>query len=413
MIEASQAPAPTYAAHSSAMLRKLTVTLAAMAAYAPLAVDMYLPAFPSIAQELGTTVGRVQLTLASFVVGMAAGQILWGTLSDRMGRKLPLIIGCSLSALASVALASTDSITTLIVVRFLMGLGGSVGLVVSRAIVRDLFEQREAARFYSLVMIIGGVGPVVAPFLGTLWLTRFSWRANFWAMALFGVLCVAAVMLLIPETLPVERRTRGPATETLTVYGRLLADQRFLVPAMAVGCTTGILYSYLTNSSFVFIQLYHVPLALFSVLFAANSIGFFAVSQVNRVLLRRSTSPEQLLRWAMWVSLVSGLLLVVCAYTGWGGFALIYGGLFVCLSTLGIIFPNGTAMTLQPFAAQAGTASAMLGLVQYTMSALAGTASGLTNNGTALPMAVQIVCFALVARGFVLLTARKRARANG
>jgi len=374
-----------------------------MSAFGPLAIDMYLPAFPRMARDFGTTIGTVQITLAVFLLGLAAGQLLWGTLSDHVGRRMPLLCGCVLFSCMAMLCATAHSIHTLLAARFFMGVGGSAGVVVSRAIVRDLFEENEAARFYSMMMIIGGIGPIVAPFMGSILLTHCNWRAIFWAVAIFGALCIAAALRNIPETLSPENRTRGHVADVFRRYGRILADRRFLGPALAIGCTSGMLFTYIANSPFIFIQLFGVPVALFGFLFATNSIGLYIGGQSNRWLLRRFSS-EELLRKGMGVNICAALLLAACAHTGFGGFPLFFGVLFVCLSTLGVIFPNATAMTMQPFAAEAGSASALLGIFQYVIGATGGALAGAFHQGTALPMAMQIICYGVAARALLLLS---------
>lgn len=393
---------------SPAEARKLAWILGGMSVFGPLAIDMYLPAFPAMAEHLGTSIGAVQLTLAVFLLGLAVGQIFWGTLSDYTGRRLPLLSGCLLFSCMSAVCALTGSVHTLIAARFLMGLGGSAGVVVSRAIVRDLFEEKEAARFFSMMMIIGGVGPIVAPFLGGLLLTHFSWRAVFWTIAAFGVLCAAAVLYGVRETLPKENRERGGVFHIANVFGRVLSTRRFLGPALAIGCTSGMLFTYISNASFMFIELFGVPVSRFGVLFATNAIGLYIGGQSNRWLLRRFTA-EQLLRKGMWLNVCAALLLTVCAGTGIGGFPLLFGMLFVCLTSLGIIFPNATAMAMQPFAEDAGSASALMGIFQFILGAVGGALVGVFHNGTALPMAVQILCFSLAARTILLLTPKRPA----
>lgn len=374
-----------------------------MSAFGPFAIDMYLAAFPQIAKDLNTTIGAVQITLAIFLLGLAVGQVLWGTLSDHVGPRVPLLSGCLLFSCMAIVCATTHSIHILIAARFFMGLGGSAGVVVSRAIVRDLFEEQEAARFYSIMMIIGGIAPIVAPFLGSLLLTHYSWRAIYWTITAFGGFCLGASLWSIPETLTRENRMRGHVVAVFRGYCRILVSRRFLVPALAIGCTSGILFTYIASSSFIFIELFGVPVALFGFLFATNSIGMYIGGQSNRWLLRRLT-PEQLLDKAMWTNVCTGLLLVGCARTGIGGFPLFFCVLFLCLTTLGVILPNATAMTMQPFAAEAGTASALLGVIQFVLGATGGALVGIFHNGTALPMAIQIACYGLVARGILLLT---------
>jgi DHA1 family bicyclomycin/chloramphenicol resistance-like MFS transporter len=384
----------------------LVWTLGAISAFPPFAIDMYLPGFPRIARDLGTAIGTVQITLAIFLLGLAVGQILWGTLSDHVGRRAPLLAGCALFAGTSVICATTHSIHGLIAARFFMGLGGSAGVVVARAIVRDLFEEEEAAKFYSMLMIIGGMGPIVAPFLGSLLLSQYTWRAIFWTIAGLGGLCVAAVLRCVPETLPRQRRMHGDVAAIFRGYGHILADRRFLAPALVIGCTSGMLFTYIANSSFIFIELFGVPVALFGFLFATNSIGLLIGGQSNRWLLRRFTSVR-LLDAGMWINVGAALLLVGCAWSGWGGFALFFAVLFICIGSLGIIFPNGTAMTMQPFAAEAGSASALLGIFQFILGATGGALVGVFNDGTALPMALQIAVYGLAARGVLLLLLRR------
>lgn len=378
-----------------------------LSAFAPFAIDTYLPGFPRIARDLGATIAGVQITLAIFLVGLAVGQILWGTLSDHVGRRRPLLAGCLIFSGAAVVCATSHSLETLIVARFFMGLGGSAGVVISRAIARDLFEEQEAAKFYSMMMIVGGIAPIVAPFMGSLLLTHFTWRAIFWTLTGFGCLCTLAVLRNIPETLARENRMRGHIVEVFRGYGRILGNRRFLGPALAIGCTSGMLFTYIADSSYVFIELFGVPVAYFGFLFATNSIGLYIGGRSNIFLLRRFT-PEQLLRKGMWINVALGLLLVGCAATGWGRLPVFFGVLFLCLSTLGVIFPNATAMTMQPFAADAGSASALMGIFQFVLGATGGALVGMFHSGTALPMAIQIACYGLLARGILLLTPRFR-----
>ncbi|MBN1910848.1 MAG: Bcr/CflA family multidrug efflux MFS transporter [Pirellulales bacterium] len=399
-------PESTGAALPPGMARRLGWTLGILSVFGPLAVDMYLPAFPTIADHLGTTISAVQVTLAVFLLGLAVGQIVWGTLSDHVGRRVPLLAGCLLFVGTSAVCAATRSIEVLIAARFFMGLGGSAGVVVSRAIVRDLFEQREAARFYSFIMIIGGVGPIVSPLLGGLLLTWLNWRAIFWTIVAFGGFCFAAVAKNVPETLPRESRMRGRVVDVFRGYGRILATRAFLGPALAVGCAFGILFTYIANSPFVFIELFGVPAGMFGFLFATNAIGLYVGGQLNRRLLRRFTA-EYLLRKGLWLNLTAAALLVVSAATGLGGFPLLFAMLFLCLSTLGVIFPNATAIAMHPFAAEAGRASAMLGVVQFLLGAAAGALVGVFHADTALPMALQIALLGLAARAFLLLTPKE------
>lgn len=384
---------------------RLAWALGLASAFGPFAIDMYLPAFPAIAAELSCPVGTVQMTLALFLLGLAAGQVLWGSLSDRIGRRLPLLAGCLLFTLSSILCALTDSIELLLAARFVMGLAGSAGSVVPRAIVRDLFEEAEAARFYALTMLIGGIAPVVAPVLGGLLFEAVGWRPIFWSIAAIGAASFVLTAALVPETLsPTATR---PAAGLLRTYAWVVSRRAFLAPALALGCSFGMLFSYITSSSLVFITVYGVPPGRFGLLFGAVSLVLYGGALASRWLLQhRAAAP--LLRLASLVAVAGGVGLVACAWTGWGGFPLFFALLLVSLSNLGLLFPIVTAMTMQPFPTAAGAASALLGILQFLIGALAGALSGLIHDGTALPMAVQIALFALATWLLLGLTPSRR-----
>jgi len=373
---------------------RLAWALGICSAFGPFAIDMYLPAFPAMAAEFAAPIGTVQLTLAVFLLGLAAGQALWGSLADRIGRRGPMLAGCLLFTLASALCALAPSIESLVAARFVMGLGGSAGTVVSRAIVRDLFEEHAAARFYALMMLIGGVAPIVAPLLGGLLLDATGWRGIFWVIAAIGALSLLITLLAVPETLAPSDRQRGSLPMLVRGYAHILGQRAFLVPALALGCTFGMLFSYITSSSVVFITVYGLSSADFSLLFGAIALVLYVGAMASRWLLARFPAPC-LLRRTTAVTVVAGAGLVACAWTGFGGFPLFFALLLCSLSSLGLVFPTVTAMTMQPFPAAAGTASALLGILQFLIGALAGALSGLIHDGTARPMAVQIALFAL------------------
>ena len=383
-------------ASSPAMARKLAWTLGALSAFAPFSIDTYLPAFPRVALDLGASIGLVEVTLAVFLLGMAIGQVFWGILSDRSGRRAALVAGCLIFFLTAIVCAVTHSIGVLIAARLIMGIGGSAGLVVTRAIVRDLYEETEAARFYSMMMIVSGIAPIVAPFLGSLLLTYFNWRAIFWVIAAFAALCIAAVLAVIPETLPREARVRTETIDALLSCRRIFAHPDFIGPALMVSFLAGMQFTYIASSSYVFIDIFGVPVFFFGLLFATNSIGILFGGQSNRWLLRRFSS-RVLLRQAVWINLGAALLLVVCSWAKVGGLPLFFGILFLCLATLGVILPNATAITMQPFAAEAGAASAWMGILQFLLGALGGGLVGFFHTGSPLPIAIQIGCFSLAA----------------
>jgi MFS transporter, DHA1 family, multidrug resistance protein len=388
--------------------RWLVVTLGILSAFGPVSIDMYLPAFPQIARDLGASTGAVQLTLSLFLVGFAGGQLLWGTLSDHFGRRLPLLVGCLSYTLAALLCSASGSITGLIAARFLMGLGGSAGVVVSRAVVRDLFDENASARFYSLMMIIGGVAPIVAPTMGGFMLAYANWRAIFWVIGGFGVICAAAVAVDLPETLPREYRARGHVALVFRRYAALLVNPKYIGFAVASGFSFGVLFAYISSSSFVFIQIYGVSPQRFGLFFGSNAIGLYCAGQLNRWLLRRFASRQILVRACIANAAVAALLVVV-AVTGFGGFWAFFLTLFLCVASLGLIFPNIVAAAMRPVAEVAGSASALLGMLQYATGAVSGGLIGVLHTGTAIPMVAVIAISSLFCALTLVLFAERHA----
>lgn len=350
---------------------------------------MYLPGLPSIAREFGASTAVAQQTLSAFFLGLAAGQLLYGPLSDRLGRRPPLIFGCALYAVACIGCALATSIPSLLLLRLAQALGGCAGIVIARSVVRDLFDQRESARMYSLLTLVMGLAPITAPLIGGQLLALFGWRAIFIVLSAFGMLCLALVLFSLPETLPPERRTQAGMGDALRAYRGLLADGRFMGFALASGLAYASMFAYISGSPFVFIELNGVPPERFGLLFGLNALGLIAASQLNRVLLSRFDGGR-ILTAALAIIAAAGLLLVVVTASGVGGFPGMLAVLFICIATLGLVQPNATAAAMAPYGRRAGSASAMLGATQFIFGALAGALVGLLANGTALPMAAVI-----------------------
>ena len=371
---------------------RLAIILGTLTAFGPLSIDMYLPGLPAIAREFQTNAAAAQQTLAIFFIGLALGQAFYGPLSDRLGRRHPLIFGSALYALACIGCAVAPSIQSLVAVRFVQALGGCAGIVISRSIVRDLFDQHESARMYSFLILVLGLAPITAPLIGGQILTTFGWRAIFLILSGFGLLCLGLVLFVLPETLPVERRTRAGLGAVLRVYGGLLADGRFMGYALAGGLTSGAMFAYIAGSPFVFIELNGVPPERFGLIFGTNALGLILASQFNRWLLARYYSG-QILTAALAVTAGSGLLLAAITAAGIGGFAGMLALLFCCIASVGLVLPNATAAVMAPFGRQAGSAAALLGAVQFATGAGAGALVGALHNGSALPMVgVMALC---------------------
>jgi DHA1 family bicyclomycin/chloramphenicol resistance-like MFS transporter len=354
---------------------------------------MYLPSLPALERVFAADAGSVQLTLAAFFAGLAFGQVMYGPLADRLGRKVPLCAGLALYALASAGCALAPNVATLILLRTAQAVGGCAGAVIARAVVRDLFDAQESARMFSLIMLVMGVAPILAPLAGGALLVMLGWRSIFWVLALFGLLVLLGVLLWLPETRSAPSDRSAHPESALTNVARLAADRRFIGFALAGGCAQAGMFAYISGSPSVFIDLYGVPAQHYGWLFGTNALGLIAASQVNRRLLSRH-GAQRVLSWALAAIAIFGALLVVVAATRVGGLPGLLVPLFGYVATLGLTFPNSTALAMasQP-EALAGTASALLGTIQFSAAALASVTVGVLYDATPVPMAAVIgVC---------------------
>lgn len=386
--------------------KSLILLLGALTAFAPMSIDMYLPSFPQLGQSLQANPGAVQLTLAIFFIGLSVGQAIYGPLSDHYGRKPLLLIGVGLYILASIGCGLAPNIETLIAMRLLQALGGCAGVVLARAVVRDLFDHQMAARIFSALMLVMGLAPILAPLLGGWVLAHFGWRAIFVILALFGLACLLGVAFGLRESRPVATVQPLHLGRTLRTYLNLLRDPVFLGYALAGGISMAGMFAYITGSPFVFIQLYKVPATDFGWLFGLNAAGLILASQVNARLLSRY-SPEALLRAALKFGALCGILLFVVAATRFAGLIGLMVPLFCFIASLGFTNPNSTAGALKHHGHQAGSAAALLGAFQFGVATLSGAAVGLLQDGTARPLAGVIAVTAVIAFvAYVLLVPR-------
>jgi len=375
---------------------ELVVILGLLTAFAPLSIDMYLPAFPTLTRALGTTDAMVQLSLASFFVAFASGQVVFGPLSDRFGRRAPLYGSLTLFAAASVGCALADSIEALIVLRLLQGFGACAGGVIARAVVRDLFERDEAARIFSALILVMGAAPMFAPLLGGKLLIWADWRAIFWCLAAIGLVCLAAVAWRMPETQKTEHIQPLHLGSILRTYLMLLGDLRFLAYALVGALSLGGMFAYIAGSPFVFIDLFGLAPDDYAVLFGLSAFGFVAVAQVNGRLIPRF-GPARLLSLGTAACVLGSLTLVLTAATGWGGVTGFVIPVVVAISALGLMLPNTSAMALAAFPQVAGSASALLGTIQFAMAALAAALMGAIQTDSAVPVALMIAGGAVLA----------------
>ncbi|MEK9971611.1 MAG: Bcr/CflA family multidrug efflux MFS transporter [Ferrovibrio sp.] len=373
-------------------LWRLTLILGSLSAFTPLAVDMYLPALPALEHDLGTDSGRVQQTLSLFFFGLAIGQLFYGPISDRFGRRAPLLVGNLLYIAASVACALAPDIDSLVAARFVQAFGSCAGLVISRAMVRDLFEPREGARVMSLLMLVMGVAPILAPLLGGYVMVWLGWHAIFWFLAGFAVLAMVAARLWLPETRSPRPEVRLTPGAVLGVYARLLRTRRYMGYTLASSLGMGGLFAYIAASPFVFIDHFGLSPQTYGWVFGINAVGIIGMSQVNRTLLRHFTLDEVLV---VAVSLMagSGLLLLAAGVSGIGGMFGLWLPLFFYIASLGMVLPNAAASAKAGEAERAGSAAALMGTLQFMMGALTSGIVSLLHGNAALSMAVIVtVC---------------------
>jgi DHA1 family bicyclomycin/chloramphenicol resistance-like MFS transporter len=334
----------------------------------------------------------VQQTLAVFFFGLAAGQVVYGPLSDRWGRRAPLFVGTVIYTLASIGCALAPALNSLIALRLAQALGGCAGMVISRSVVRDYFDRRESARMYSVLALVTGLAPILAPTLGGQLLVRFGWRAVFVVLTVYGIITVLLVRFALPESLPPERRVRAGLPAMLGNYAVLLADPYFLGFALTNALSYAAMFAYISASSFVFIELNGVRPERFGLYFGANAVGLLLAAQLNRMLLLRYGTLA-ILRGGLNVVIAGAAALTVVTVTGWGGFPGFLIALFITIASTGIVGPNAMAAAMAPYAANAGSASAMLGAIQFVVGAIASASVGWLHNGTALPMiGVVLLC---------------------
>ncbi|MBE34170.1 MAG: Bcr/CflA family drug resistance efflux transporter [Opitutaceae bacterium] len=373
----------------------LILMLGSLTAFVPLSIDMYLPAFPQIAKEFGVEIGQVQLTLSVYLIGMAMGQIFYGAMSDRWGRRRLLIFGMIIFALATAGCALAGSIEALMLWRFGVAVGGSAGMVVTRAIVRDSFDVKESANIFSLLMLVMGAAPILAPFIGGQLLLITEWRGIFWVLAIFATLSIVTVVKFMPETLAQEDRVQRDLRGILGIYTGLLRDRVYFGYVLSIGCVSGMLFAYIAGSATLFIEQYGVSAQAFGVFFGVNSAGLIIGAQANRWLLKH-LAPRKALELAYALNTAMALVLVLQVWTGWGGFPAAISILFVTVGSTGFLFPNITALAMAPKGRVAGSASAIMGTVQFGIGGAAGSAVALLYNGSALPMAAVLASCSII-----------------
>ena len=387
---------------------RAALVLGLLQAIGPFAIDMYLPALPSIGQSLNASPLAVQMSLMAFFISLGVGQLIYGPVSDMYGRKLPLYFGLTLFAVGSVGCALAPDIQTLVALRFIQGLGACAGMVVPRAIVRDLHTGNDAARLMSLLMLVFSVSPILAPLAGSVVIEFFGWRGVFWTVLVASLLGLLLLGTSLPETRPPAERLGSSVRGAVAAYAQLLRDRHFLGLVFIGAFGMSSFFAYLAHSSFVLIDHYGLTPRQYSLAFSLNAASFIGVSQFTGKLSRRF-GLKKLVSGAVSGFAATMVLLAALSVAGVSNLPVMVALLFVGYGFLGLIVPTTAVLALEEHGAIAGTASALMGTLQFVTGAVVVTISGLFLDGTARPMLVAIAACAVAAYVMTRLTLGRRA----
>ncbi|MBE9916251.1 multidrug effflux MFS transporter [Paenibacillus donghaensis] len=382
----------------------MIIILGALSAFGPFSLDMYLPSLPNLAETMHTTTSLTQLSLTSCLIGLSVGQLFAGPFSDVRGRRIPLIIGMVIYGISSLLCAFSTSIEMLIALRFIQGIAGSAGIVISRAIVRDMYSGSELTKFFSMLMLVNGAAPILSPIVGGQLLQFTSWRGVFIVLALIGVAMLLSVLFGLPETLVPEKRSSGGTMNTLRTFGVLLKDRKFMGLALSSGFITAAMFAYISGSPFVLQNIYGVSPQMFSFIFAMNGVGIIIAGQITGRLAGR-VSEKKLLVSGIALATIGGMSLLVLLIAK-APLAAILPPLFVVVSCVGIVGTAGSSLALQDYGHAAGSASALLGLLSYIFGGIVSPLVGIGDGTSGVPMGLviagadicSVLCYLLLVR---------------
>ncbi|MDQ0115094.1 multidrug effflux MFS transporter [Paenibacillus harenae] len=375
----------------------IAIVLGSLAAIGPLSLDMYLPALPALAEELGSTTSATQLSLTACMLGLALGQLFAGPISDVRGRRVPLIIGIAVYAMVSALCFFAPNIWVFVGLRFIQGLAGAAGIVISRASARDLYSGVELTKFFALLMLINGAAPILAPIVGAEVLVYTSWRGVFAILGVLGTFMLLAILFGLKETLPLNRRSSGGIRNTISTFRRLAVDRSFMGYALTQGFVMAAMFAYISGSPFVLQELFGVSPRTYSLIFGMNGAGIIIASQVAGRLAGR-IAARRLLASGLTLSALGAVLLLLALWTG-AGLKLIVPGFFLLVSSVGLVSTTTTSLALQSQGQSAGSASALLGMLSFIIGGLAAPLVGIGGNETAIPLVAVIAILVVAAFG--------------
>ena len=369
----------------------LILILGFLTAIGPLSIDMYLPAFPAIAKSLNTSVARVTLSLSSFFIGISVGQLFYGPLLERFGRKKPLYAGLCIYLLASVGCAMAASVDALIALRLFQALGGCVGMVAARAMIRDLFDVKENAKIFSTLMLVVAVSPIIAPTLGGYITAALGWHYVFIMLIIIDVLILTGIYFMLPETKKPDPGFSLKPGSIIKSYASVITHPQFYTYAFTAAVSAASIYAYIGGSPHVFMEIYKVNEKQYGWIFALIAMGLIGASQLNSVLLKNYTS-EQIIKAALTCQTIIGAVMVLISLFGWGDLFVTIFFIFIFFCCQGFVFPNASALSLASFGHNAGSASALLGGIQMGIGAGTSALVSFLQNNTALPMIGVMAC---------------------
>jgi DHA1 family bicyclomycin/chloramphenicol resistance-like MFS transporter len=384
--------------------RTLILILSFVSAFGPLATDMYLPAFAQMSQSFQVDSARIQTTLTTFFLGMAAGQLLYGPVLDRWGRRGPLLAGISIFVLATIGCLLAPDIESFSFFRVFQAIGGCAGMIVARAIVSDLFTPLETARTLSLLMMVVTLAPAAAPVVGGWLLALAGWHAIFWALLIYGLTCLLVTWWALPETMPVAKRQPMSVRSIASTYASLLRSPAFHTPALVGGLGMASLFAYITASSFVLIERFGLTEQQYGLVFGMNALGIMLASQVNRSLLRR-WSVAKVLTAGLTLNLLAGACVFAAVATG-APLAMFAVALWFSVASIALVGSNAAALAMGASGGRAGSGSALVGATQFIVATVFSAVVSATHNGTAYPMASAMVAAPAIATALWLLRRR-------
>lgn len=373
----------------------IILILGALATISPFSIDMYLPGFPAIALDLNTTIDQVQLSLTAYLVGIAVGQLLYGPLLDRFGRKKPLYVGLIVYILASVGCAFTESIHALIFMRFLQALGGCAGIVSAQALVRDIFPLNKTAQAFALITLVISVSPMIAPTVGGYVTAHIGWQYVFAILAVITLLILIASYFFLPKGRGADPSVSLKPKAVARNFYEVIRNPQFLVYAVTGGIASAAPFAYIAGSPSVFMNIYGLTEQQYGWVFALLAFAMIGSTQLNHIILKKFTS-EQVIRFALFYQTFMGLLLVACVYFGVFNVYTLIAMMFIFFAGQGITGPNATALSLAPFSKQAGSASALFGSWRLGAGGIISAVVSLFHNNTALPMVTTMAACAIV-----------------